>query len=106
MSRHKLVKNLDLDDELDDYDGYDEDEGTEGKQGRIRAISSMLLIRLQRSAQATKVASYSLCRALHNLTLLRTTTRRHDPSTSDFGCALSCYGSRDSRFSMALLLQY
>lgn len=28
MSRHKLVKNLDLDDELDDYDGgedYDDD---------------------------------------------------------------------------------
>ena len=33
MSRHKLVKNLDLDDELDDYDGgedYDEDAGGEG----------------------------------------------------------------------------
>lgn len=32
MSRHKIVKNLDLDDELDDYDGgndYAED-GTEG----------------------------------------------------------------------------
>lgn len=24
MSRHKLVKNLDLDDELDDYDGRDD----------------------------------------------------------------------------------
>jgi hypothetical protein len=24
MSRHKLVKNLDLDDELDDYDGGDD----------------------------------------------------------------------------------
>ena len=33
MSRHKLVKNLDLDDELDDYDGYDEDAGAEGKDG-------------------------------------------------------------------------
>ena len=33
MSRHKLVKNLDLDDELDDYDGggeYD-DEGQGGQ---------------------------------------------------------------------------
>lgn len=34
MSRHKLVKNLDLDDELDDFDGgeeYDEDgTGAEG----------------------------------------------------------------------------
>lgn len=34
MSRHKLVKNLDLDDELDDYDGgedygdYEDAEGT------------------------------------------------------------------------------
>lgn len=37
MSRHKLVKNLDLDDELYDYDGgeeYDEEgEGTEGNVG-------------------------------------------------------------------------
>lgn len=32
MSRHKLVKTLDLDDELDDYDGgsnYDDDDGEE-----------------------------------------------------------------------------
>jgi elongation factor 1 alpha-like protein len=29
MSRHKLVKNLDLDDELDDYDGG-EDYGYDG----------------------------------------------------------------------------
>ena len=34
MSRHKLVRNLDLDEELDDYDGdfeYDEDNDNEGK---------------------------------------------------------------------------
>jgi elongation factor 1 alpha-like protein len=35
MSRHKLVKNLDLDDELDDFDGgedyaYDGGDGGEG----------------------------------------------------------------------------
>jgi elongation factor 1 alpha-like protein len=33
MSRHKLIKNLDLDHELDDYDGgedYDDDGGDEG----------------------------------------------------------------------------
>lgn len=33
MSRHKLVKNLDLDDELDDFDGgenYDDGAGGEG----------------------------------------------------------------------------
>jgi elongation factor 1 alpha-like protein len=35
MSRHKLVKNLDLDDELDDFDGgvdyaYDDGDGGEG----------------------------------------------------------------------------
>lgn len=32
MSRHKIVKNLDLDDELDDYDGGDDyaDDITEG----------------------------------------------------------------------------
>lgn len=27
MSRHKFVKTLDLDDELDDYDGVEDDEG-------------------------------------------------------------------------------
>jgi hypothetical protein len=34
MSRHKMIKNLDLDDELDDFDGgedYDDGEGGEGK---------------------------------------------------------------------------
>lgn len=33
MSRHKMVKNMDLDDELDDYDGgenYDYDGGDAG----------------------------------------------------------------------------
>jgi hypothetical protein len=33
MSRHKIIKNLDLDDELDDFDGgedYDYDGGAEG----------------------------------------------------------------------------
>lgn len=29
MSRHKLVKNIDLDDELDDFDGYSDDGGEE-----------------------------------------------------------------------------
>lgn len=38
MSRHKLVKNIDLDDELDDYDGgddydYDYDGGAGGNEG-------------------------------------------------------------------------
>ena len=34
MSRHKIVKNLDLDDELDDYDGGDDyaEDGTEGME--------------------------------------------------------------------------
>jgi elongation factor 1 alpha-like protein len=32
MSRHKLVKNLDLDDELEDYDGG-EDYGYDGGEG-------------------------------------------------------------------------
>jgi hypothetical protein len=43
MSRHKIVKNLDLDDELDDFDGgedYDdgygaEDAGTGGLDGSL-----------------------------------------------------------------------
>jgi elongation factor 1 alpha-like protein len=33
MSRHKIVKNMDLDDELDDFDGgedYDDDGGDNG----------------------------------------------------------------------------
>ena len=38
MSRHKLVKNMNLDDELDDFDGggnYDDEEGA-GQEGRSR----------------------------------------------------------------------
>lgn len=38
MSRHKMIKNMDLDDELDDYDGgddYDYDgEDTGGMEGK------------------------------------------------------------------------
>jgi elongation factor 1 alpha-like protein len=34
MSRHKIVKNLDLDDELDDYDGGD-DYANDGAEGKI-----------------------------------------------------------------------
>ena len=32
MSRHKLVKNMNVDEELDMYDGYDED--SNGEEGR------------------------------------------------------------------------
>ena len=41
MSRHKLVKNLDLDDELDDYDGGEdyEDDGA-GGEGWLSLFSS------------------------------------------------------------------
>lgn len=38
MSRHKIVKNLDLDDELDDFDGG-EDYGYEEEEGREAACS-------------------------------------------------------------------
>jgi elongation factor 1 alpha-like protein len=40
MSRHKLVKNLDLDDELDDFDGeYDDyEEGGEGEGGKAQTL--------------------------------------------------------------------
>lgn len=41
MSRHKLVKNLDLDDELDDYDGG-EDYGDEGGDSYGTLLSSMI----------------------------------------------------------------
>ena len=37
MSRHKLVKNLDLDEELDDYDGgdpYDDDDDDDDSAGK------------------------------------------------------------------------
>lgn len=36
MSRHKLIKNMNLDDELDDFDGggnYDDDAGRAGEEG-------------------------------------------------------------------------
>ncbi|RDL36978.1 p-loop containing nucleoside triphosphate hydrolase [Venustampulla echinocandica] len=47
MSRHKIVKNLDLDDELDDFDGgedygYDEEEGEEKmRQGTIKVREAL-----------------------------------------------------------------
>lgn len=66
MSRHKLVKNLDLEDELDDYDGgedYDNDgedaEGQDklwGKTGVILADSFLL----QNLVRKTKVKSSSM----------------------------------------------
>jgi hypothetical protein len=41
MSRHKLVKNLDLDDELDDYDGgEDYDDDGAGGEGLLLLFSS------------------------------------------------------------------
>lgn len=45
MSRHKIVKNLDLDDELDDYDGGDdnEDEGGDGMLQRLPAYHEAVL---------------------------------------------------------------
>ena len=43
MSRHKLVKNLDLDDELDDYDGgEDYDNDGAGGEGLLLLFSSFL----------------------------------------------------------------
>ena len=43
MSRHKLVKNLDLDDELDDYDGgEDYDDDGAGGEGLLLFFSSFI----------------------------------------------------------------
>lgn len=36
MSRHKLIKNLDLDEELDDFDGDDDEELSEEDQQQMR----------------------------------------------------------------------
>lgn len=52
MSRHKLVKNLDLDNELDDFDGgedYDDGAGGEGRStlSRINIKASKLISCLQ-----------------------------------------------------------
>ena len=52
MSRHKLVKNLDLDDELDDFDGgedYDDGAGGEGRStlSRINIKERKLISCLQ-----------------------------------------------------------
>lgn len=40
MSRHKFVKTLDLDDELDDYDGVSIFEDDEGECVRARDVAS------------------------------------------------------------------
>ena len=45
MSRHKLIKQLDLDDELDDYDGaslY----GDDGNEGGIILLPSVIVVDL------------------------------------------------------------
>jgi elongation factor 1 alpha-like protein len=45
MSRHKLVKNLDLDDELEDYDGGeyygDDGEDTDGRYSCVLAYKTI-----------------------------------------------------------------
>ena len=41
MSRHKIVKNMDLDDELDDFDGG-EDYADDGAEGEKSTHSPML----------------------------------------------------------------
>lgn len=42
MSRHKIVKNMDLDDEMDDYDGGEDyaDDGAEGSLSLPLSLSA------------------------------------------------------------------
>lgn len=53
MSRHKIVKNMDLDDEMDDYDGGDDyaDDGAEGLTPFSHSTVSRVLLTLNPRAQ-------------------------------------------------------
>jgi elongation factor 1 alpha-like protein len=47
MSRHKIVKNLDLDDELDDYDGGDDygyDDGDVAADGGMAELALSFIV--------------------------------------------------------------
>ena len=61
MSRHKLVKNLDLDEELDDFDGYQDDEDSEGTDLSPHKIASQVTVTpLELSAKDRSTALHSL----------------------------------------------
>ena len=58
MSRHKLVKQLDLDEELDDYDGgagYDDDGYNEGDIALSSSKSSLASLTLTVKNSAPKI---------------------------------------------------
>ena len=68
MSRHKLVKNLDLDEELDDFDGYQDDENSEGTGlSPHEAASQIINIAPELSANDRSAALH----ALHRSNILR-----------------------------------
>lgn len=56
MSRHKLVKNLDLDNELDDYDGGD----TYDYDGAVEAEVGMWFLKQIRMSQLGKLNAYKI----------------------------------------------
>lgn len=67
MSRHRLVKTMDLDDELDDFDGgeYDYDEGAAGEEGTgppksVELCCSLMLL-LTQSLSRTKSRGQRCC---------------------------------------------
>lgn len=86
MSRHKIVKNLDLDDELDDFNGGEDDYEEEGEgMSSITVIligHVLTIVRLQNSQTKTAVRLFRATRhrAVHmnSADRSRTITPGHD----------------------------
>ena len=92
MSRHKLVKGLDLNEELDDYDGaeddtYEEEIAPEDKGDKELCISN----------GETSDKANCLCRN-------RASPSGDRRSPQHTGPGFSCYGPRDTGFFILLLL--
>jgi len=68
MSRHKLVKNLDLDDEMDDYDGGEEyaDDGAEelSEEDQENMRVGTIAVRAELPATATHITDKQIQEAL------------------------------------------
>lgn len=124
MSRHKLIKNLDLEDELDDFDGgddYAEDGATEGSPALSnvpgcaldcgsRSLHANIML-LQSSAKRIKVCYPSTTPHRRCLSTRLTFSRIHAGRDDRSTCRVTRnriprHGQADSRDVMALLLRY
>ena len=117
MSRHKLVKNLDLDEELDDYDGGDpyddDDENSTGEDSEVFIAVRLLLTcrNIDISAEDrgdSCLHPSQMCLRLSADTILciiRAVTARHYPSPGGAGPYFPSERRGNPGIIMALLLR-